>query len=166
MKPFALLLGGSHPRALLELHDICFVMAENETDAFRAVVNKWFGDAKSAHVDAWIDLSIIDGHKVNLESNPSGKQLFFVNIGYYQKGVFREEHQHLFYVCSSLQEAKTRALTEWQSKTSLSHIDNLVDIDSLIEITHINRFKLGWEKELDLPDSVVNVGYWPLNKYR
>ncbi|MBL7542207.1 MAG: DUF1543 domain-containing protein [Bdellovibrionaceae bacterium] len=166
MKPFALLLGGRHPNALLELHDICFVMATDQKEAFKAVVDKWFGDPKSAHVDAWLDLSIVDGHQINLKTNPSGNKLFFINIGCYQPGVFREDHQYLFYVCRNKQEAKTRALAEWKSKATMSHVDNLMDIDSLIEVAQIGGTQLGWEKDPTSLPTPIHVGYWPLTKYR
>lgn len=167
MKPFSLLLGGKHPNALIELHDICFAMAANHEDAFKAVSNRWFGDLKSAHVDAWLDLSCVDAHKFNLSSNPSNKSLYFVNVGSYKTGVFKEDHQYIFLICKNEIEAKNRALLLASKEMILPHIDNLVEVDSLIEIKEIDQFKLGWEPIPDGEESKkVEIGYWPLAKYR
>jgi hypothetical protein len=166
MKPYSLLLGGKHPDALIELHDICFTMADNQEMAFKAVVNRWFGDLKSAHIDAWLDLSIIDKHKFNANSNPSGKSLYFINIGSYKAGVFKEDHQYLFLICKDEKEAKSRALSMTKMEALLPHVDNLSAIDLLIEIKEIDNFNLGWEPTLEETANKVEIGYWPLSKYR
>jgi hypothetical protein len=47
---------------------LSFTLASDQDESFRLIADEWFGDPKSAHVDAWLDLSIVDEHQINFES--------------------------------------------------------------------------------------------------
>lgn len=166
MKPYALLLGGSHPQALIELHDICFAMAKNHKDAFKQVAHSWFGDPESSHVDAWLDLSVVDGHQFTPGKNPSQKSLYFVNVGSYLTNVFSENHHYFFLICKDRNEAKKRAIKLAGKNAKHAHPDNLSMVDALIKIDKIQGKDLGWSVAKNVKKASVKTGYWPLQKFQ
>ena len=167
LRPYAILLGGKHSDALLELHDLKLVMAESQPKAFKAVANLWFGDPATAHVDAWQDLSQVDGH-VFADASDAEKavKLYFVNMGAYQKGVFAEEHHYFFVIASSINGAKQKAKLALALGRSLPHVDNAELIDDIIEIENISGQKLYWKKTDNFEATQIECGYWPLQKYQ
>ena len=167
MSPYAILLGGKHPQALLELHDLRFTLASSSDEAFRNVASLWFGDLASSHVDAWVNLSSVDGYSAcKKQDTESGKILCFVNVGSYLPGVFAENHHYFFLIASSLAEVKKRALLLLGKPDSLAHIDNAESIDAIIQVDEIDSQKLYWKKEDTEKSLEIHTGYWPLKKYR
>jgi hypothetical protein len=174
-KLFAILLGGKHPDALLELHDLCFTLASDQKSAFQNVSTRWFGDLSTAHVDAWQEITQVDGHEMcSEELSEKNKKLFFVNVGGYVKGVFNEDHSYLFLISSSVAEAKKRAKEKMKSKLDLVHIDNSESIEQILEVIEVDESKLFWRAQdmnskttlpsAALKDSSIHLGYWPFRK--
>jgi hypothetical protein len=163
-KPFALLLGGKHPEALLELHDLKVTFAADRAEAFQNVANAWFGSKDTAHVDAYLDLSNVDGHELADASDADTQQkLFFINVGSYQKELFNENHHYFFMIGKSLAEVKTRAKSRLKTKAILAHTDNLLEIDQIIPLEQIDHQPLFWKKgKRGFKNNQPKNGYWPL----
>src|SRR5580704_9862432 len=113
-KLFAVYLGGRAPRCNTELHDVVFVVGESIETTYDQLMDKWFGDPLSVHIDSWLDLQYVDGYRILLSPEPSRQteKLFFINLGAYRPGEFTELHAIAFLVARSEQEVKQRAKGE------------------------------------------------------
>ena len=149
------------------MHDLRFTLAEDHEQAFHQVAHSWFGDPSTAHVDAYMDLSQVDGYELAAASEgEAAKTLFFVNIGGYQEGVFNEEHRYLFLIGENEKEVKLRAVKLYKSELRLTHVDNTEEIDQVIPIHEIDGQELSWKATADNKKPVAHTGYWPLKKYQ
>lgn len=112
MKLFAIYIGGEHPRANIELHDMRFVVAPSISETYEDLRKQWWGTPDSLHVDCWAELDHADGYDVELKPEPfSGKEkLYYINLGGYDESDFLERHKNIFVVARNLATAKTRAL--------------------------------------------------------
>lgn len=164
---FAVYLGGTCKGARIEVHDLVFVLSESVKTAFPKLKELWFGDKNSVHVDAWSELSQVDGYEVSLKT-PSAKskkslnKLYAVNVGCYNKQMFGEEHHFFFLVGQNKNEVKARAKGLVKDR-QLLHVDNLIDVDDVIELSQIEG------KEIVLSPSgaastqpEINHVYWPI----
>lgn len=161
MKLFAVYLGGRAPRCNTELHDVVFVAGETIEDTYVQLMDLWFGTPEGLHLDSWMELSVVDGHRISLkESPPQGsKKLFFVNLGAYQPGAFTEFHGNALLVEESEQEVKKRAKGRLLLGFDSVHTDDLFDVDDCIEVTAVNGFHVHLEPT-DEPEKLEpNNGY-------
>lgn len=145
-KLFAVYLGGRAPRCNTELHDVVFTVGSSIEDTYGRLMDKWFGDPRRVHLDSWIELRIVDGHRITLEpqakSTEQGKKLFFINLGAYLPGQFTELHANTFAVASNAQEVKQRAKRELLRGTQSLHTDDLFDIDDCLEIAEVDGHQI------------------------
>jgi hypothetical protein len=139
-KLFAAYLGGRAPKCNTELHDVVFVVGRSIETTYEQLMDKWFGDPLRMHIDSWIDLQIIDGHRIKLHPTPPapGKRLFFINLGAYLPGQFTELHANTFVVAETEQQVKLRAKSELLRGTQSVHTDDLYDIDDCLEIAQVD----------------------------
>ncbi|HEX7665912.1 MAG TPA: DUF1543 domain-containing protein, partial [Polyangiaceae bacterium] len=114
MKLFAIYVGGEHPRANIELHDMRFVVARTVTETYDELRRQWWGTPDSLHIDAWAAIDHADGYDVELSPEPftGPERLYYVNLGGYDEAEFTEKHRNVFVVARTILEAKTRALRE------------------------------------------------------
>lgn len=112
MKLFAIYIGGEHPSAHIEVHDVRFVVAETIRDTHAQLRAEWWGTPGTLHIDCWAEISHADGYAVTLRPEPSSapEKLWFVNLGGYDGTDFAEQHKNLFVVAASMKEAKARAM--------------------------------------------------------
>ncbi len=112
MKLFAIFVGGEHPRANIEVHDIRFIAAQDITDTYAQLRADWWGKPGTLHVDCWAEIRRVDSYDVILKSDPppGPERLYFVNLGGYDGQTFGEQHRNLFTVAASVAEAKANAL--------------------------------------------------------
>ncbi len=130
MKLFAIYIGGEHPRAHIEIHDIRFVVAATIRDTYDQLRAEWWGTPGTLHIDCWAEIDHADGHDVVLSTAPpTGRErLYFVNLGGYDGKDFAEKHKTVFVVATSVTEAKARAMStvaHWQD----AHRDDLYEAD-------------------------------------
>ena len=104
-KLFAVYLGGRAPRCNTELHDVVFVVGTSIEQTYERLIDLWFGSAEGLHLDSWMGLTVVDGHRVALTktrpATESGKKLYFVNLGAYADGEFTELHANAVVVGTS-----------------------------------------------------------------
>ncbi|MFC6197454.1 DUF1543 domain-containing protein [Ponticaulis profundi] len=137
-KLFAILVGGHHPRANIELHDMRFCIGETLEATYRQLRDTWWGTPASLHIDGYVELSALDGHRIDISDEPApaanAPKLFFVNVGYYDQAEFGEHHAYRFMIGRDKAEVWKRALRSVPNGES-RHKDNFLDIDDIIEVT-------------------------------
>ena len=133
-------LGGSAPKANIELHDIQFVVADRIEDTYDQLKGNWFGDIGGLHIDSHKEVKGADGYSITLEDEPqeSGKSLYFVNLGGYQNDKLSELHEFALFVASSETEAKIRAKDSLLKNASHRHKDNLVEVDDCLSVGSVD----------------------------
>ncbi|MFN7179004.1 DUF1543 domain-containing protein [Hyphomonas sp.] len=137
MKLFAVFVGGNHPRANVELHDVRFCVGETLEDTIPQLRAAWWGTPKSLHIDGYAELTHVDGRPVRVVPGraPAGPRLslWFINIGGYTPELFGEQHHYLFMTGTEKSEVWTRARAlspEWTGR----HKDNFTAIDDILEV--------------------------------
>jgi hypothetical protein len=153
MKLFAIFVGGDHPRATIEVHDLRFTVAESLEATIPALRSAWWGKPSSLHIDGYAELTEVDGWQVDLVPGAApastGRRLWFVNLGGYTPGLFGEQHNYLFLAGADKAEvwSRARALSpEWTSR----HKDNFVSVDEVIDVGGLLDAD-GWHIRLDRP---------------
>ncbi len=139
-KLFAVYLGGRAPRCNTELHDVVFVVGESIEACYERLMDKWFGNPLKLHIDSWLELRIVDGHRLSLRPEPAApaKKLYFINLGVYLPGQFTELHANAFVVAASEAEVKQRAKGELLRGAQQVHTDDLYEIDDCLEIVEVD----------------------------
>lgn len=134
---FVVMLGGKHPQARIEVHDVVFAIADTLEGTYAQLRQAWFGSPGGLHIDSWMAVDGVDGYRVelsNLAPAPGSPRLYFLNLGGYQRGAFGEEHHYLLLVATDKREAKAlgkqRMLAHWDKP----HTDALLDVDDCIPI--------------------------------
>ena len=112
LKLFAIYVGGEHPRANIEVHDMRFVAASSIEQTHDELRRQWWGRPGSLHIDCWAEISHADGYDVQLRSEPyvGVEKLFYVNLGGYDGIDFAEKHRNVFVVADTVSRGKSRAL--------------------------------------------------------
>ena len=138
---FVVMLGGKHPRAKIEVHDVVFAIADSLEATYPQLRQGWFGNPAGLHIDAWMRVDGVDGWKVELSPLaplPGSPRLYFINLGGYEPNTFGEAHHYLLVVAQDKNQAKSRAkqhmLKHWQQ----AHTDVLLDVDDCLPIDHVS----------------------------
>lgn len=134
---FVVMLGGKHPRASIEVHDVAFVVADSLEAAYPQLREGWFGSRSGLHIDAWMRVDGVDGWKVELSPlapAPGAPRLYFINLGGYEAAVFGEAHHYVLVVAPNKREAKARGKQHMLTHWAKSHTDALMDIDDCLPI--------------------------------
>lgn len=168
MNLFVIYIGGSHPRSLIELHDIRFVVAQSLEQTYDFLKHCWWGTPNSLHIDAWGILKQADGYDIHFSQDKfeNRNKLYFVNLGGYDPTQFTELHKNIFVVAENKEEAKKKALrevSEWQS----AHRDNLYDIDQVLELNTLlsnQGHHLHLHKQVDIKAFEFTCTYKPIGK--
>ena len=150
---FAVYLGGSGPRANIELHDVVFVVGSSLEETYPKLIEKWFGyPEKIPHIDSYIELTHADGFEIRLvlgKGNKNGPKLYFVNFGAYAEKLLGELHQSAYYVTSDKSTATQRAKKELCVGMVQPHLDNHLEVEGLVEF---NKFDVDDVLEIDCVD--------------
>jgi len=130
MKLFAIYIGGEHPSAHIEVHDVRFIVAETIRDTHAQLRAEWWGTPGTLHIDCWAEIAQADGYRVTLRPEPSKatEKLWFVNLGGYDGRDFAEQHKNLFVVASSARDAKARAMATIESWRD-AHRDDIYEAE-------------------------------------
>jgi hypothetical protein len=155
MQLFVIYIGGRTSTSLIELHDICFVIAETIEDTYQELCLKWWGTKESLHLDAWGALRQADGYNITLKDYPSKaeEKLYFVNLGGYDSKEFTELHKNVFVVALNPSKAKVKALKQildWESH----HRDYQYEVEDCFVIEQISYGKKLFI-HLELADKII-----------
>lgn len=133
---YVVMLGGRHPQASIEVHDVLFVQAQTLEQTYPQLREAWFGSAAGLHIDSWLAVDGVDNYRVELSQlapGPGAPRLFFINLGGYERQVFGEAHRYLLVVAQDKAEAKQRGkqqLPAWLKP----HTDAVLDVDDCLPI--------------------------------
>ena len=136
-KLFVVMLGGTHPRAKIELHDFVFAVGDTLESTYPQLREQWFGEPRGAHVDSWMEVDGVEDWQVRFSATPAPEgapRLFFVNLGGYLAGVFGESHDYVLVVAADAAEAKRKAKARADARWMLPHKDALYDVDECIPV--------------------------------
>lgn len=141
-KLFMVYLGGTAPKANIELHDVQFVAGESIEDTYDALRDQWFGTRQGMHIDSYLELTHVDGYRVELqeERSPQEEKLYFVNFGGYDPSSIAELHQFGVFVAKNPTEAKHRGKATLLSSAIDQHKDDLYDVDDCFVVSEIGEF--------------------------
>jgi len=179
-KLYMLLIGCTPPGRNIEQHDIFFGIGETIKDLMPEVKAFW-PEAPKIHVDAWREVTHVDGFSVNViegHRSESESKLFFLNLGGYKAGEFEEFHYKMIVAApdfaKAIQKAKQTAFfrhTKFDSANS--HIDDKygVDVDDVYEIKDIlpasakSKYSIVLEPAPPgLFEDELHIGYFKLDK--
>jgi hypothetical protein len=166
MKLFAIYIGGEHPRANIEIHDVRFVVATSIEETYDQLRADWWGTPGTLHVDCWAEIDHVDGHDVTLrpEGPVARETLYFVNLGGYDGVSFAEQHKNMFVVAASAAEAKTRALRSIAGWAD-AHRDELFEAEKAFALDEVigNRLHIHLVPSQNARSPRFTCRYIPLN---
>ncbi|CAH0650218.1 DUF1543 domain-containing protein [Pseudomonas juntendi] len=137
---FVVLLGGKHPQAKIEVHDIVFAAADTLEQAYPQLRDGWFGSPKGVHVDAWMAVDGVDNWRVELSPlapSPESLRLYFINLGGYDAQAFGEAHDYLLVVARDKREAMAKGKKQAMAHWSQAHNDAVLDVDDCLPIDQV-----------------------------
>lgn len=145
MKLFAVFVGGNHPRANIELHDIRFVVGETIKATVPQLRAAWWGTPSSLHIDGYAELTHVEGRRIEIVLGPAPANpeasLWFINVGGYTPELFGEQHHYMFMIGAHKPAIWARARTlspNWTGR----HKDNFTTVDDVLDVSTL----LGTEK--------------------
>ena len=143
MKLFAIYIGGEHPAAHIEIHDVRFIVARSLKATHDALRRQWWGTPGTLHIDCWAEIDHVDGFDVQLRPDPykGRERLFFVNLGGYDPADFAEQHRNMFVVAENVTQAKVRAMATipaWKE----GHRDDLYEAEKAFALNEVVGEKL------------------------
>lgn len=179
-KLYMLLLGAKPAGRHTEQHDIFFGIGTSLKDCLPDIFSFWPETNKKIHIDAWRDVKLVNGYKVEVVprvDNTTREQvkLFFINLGGYKPAEFEEFHYKMIIAAgdkdTAIQEAKRSAFFR---HTSSPHIDDKygVDVDDIYEIADIlpasvkDSYSLVLSPAEDLTADQINLGYLKVDQIK
>jgi hypothetical protein len=138
---FVILLGGRHPKAKIEVHDVVFVNAQNLEGTFDDLRQEWFGDQNGLHIDSWMQVDGVEGWRVefsDLAPAPGGPHLYFINVGGYDSKAFGEAHDYMLLVANSKAEAHAKSKLMMSDRWSERHTDAIFDVDDCLPVFSVS----------------------------
>lgn len=138
---YIVLLGGKHPRARIEVHDIVACIAPSLEETYTQLRNDWFGDPKHVHIDAWMRIEGIDGYRLHFSQQASkadALKLYLINLGGYLPQEFGEAHRYVLVTAHSAHEAKQKGKLQLIPAWEKAHTDAVIDVDDCLPLDHIN----------------------------
>lgn len=137
---YIVMLGGRHPRASIEVHDVVFAVAERLQDCYSQLREAWFGSQDGLHIDSWLEVDGIDDFRLELSSQaPAADEprLYFINLGGYEEGIFGEAHRYLLVTARDKVEAKVKGRQRLQQHWLKPHTDALLDVDDCLPVDYV-----------------------------
>jgi len=138
---YVVMLGGTHARARIELHDVVFVDAVRLADAHDELRSLWFGEKRGVHIDSWLEVDGVDGYQVRFSDAapaPGELRLYFLNLGGYVPGEFGEAHRYPLVVATDAAQAKAKGRTlATQARWQLPHVDAVLEVDDCLPLDRV-----------------------------
>nr|BFD41441.1 DUF1543 domain-containing protein [Pseudomonas sp. FFPRI_1] len=134
---FVVMLGGKHPRAKIEVHDVQFVVADSLAAAYPQLREGWFGSPAGLHIDSWMKVDGVEDYRLELSPlapAADAPRLFFLNLGGYEAATFGEAHRYLLVVARDRLEAKAKGKQQMLAHWHKPHTDALLDVDDCLPV--------------------------------
>jgi hypothetical protein len=146
MKLYMIMLGATPKGRFTEQHDIFFGIGNSLTELVPAMKNFWPEANGKIHIDAWREVTFIDGYSISIvpKKENESQKLFFINLGGYKENEFEEYHYKVLCIGDTLAQASKKAKAtafykHFGFKGAESHIDDKygIDIDDIYNVTDI-----------------------------
>ena len=138
---YIVLLGGKHPKARIEVHDIACAVGDDLQAIYPQLRADWFGGQKGLHIDAWMAVDGIEQWKVEfspLAPAAGSPRLYVINLGGYEPRAFGEAHHYVLVVAQAPREAKNKARRQCLEHWRQSHTDAVLDVDDCVPIDQVS----------------------------
>lgn len=174
---YMVLLGCRPAGRLTEQHDVFFGQGHSLKDLVPQM-KKFWPDSGALHIDAWREVSMVGAYSIELVkreqvSRPSKNlQLFFINLGGYQTGLFEELHCKQLIVAESIAAALKIARQSHffksaatGTKAGIAHVDDKYgfDLDDIHRVEDLLVDKDKFELRIRPADAVLadeeHLGY-------
>jgi hypothetical protein len=184
LKLYMLLLGCRPAGRHTEQHDIFFSIGSSLSGLVPAINRFWPGAKSNIHIDAWREVTGVDGYKISIEPRGSSletinkeRNLFFITLGGYKEKEFEEYHYKVLTIAKTPDEAKASARqTAFYKhagfKGAPSHIDDKfgVDADDVYKVSDIlpaairEKYCLQIRHDTNQLQDEMHIAYLPLYK--
>ncbi|WP_337842079.1 DUF1543 domain-containing protein [Rheinheimera sp.] len=137
---YVVMLGGKHPKANIEVHDVVFVEGDSLESCYPQLRELWFGSLPGMHIDSWLQVDGVEGYQVRFSDTPpedGALKLFLLNFGGYLPGNFGEEHQFVLQLAHDKAEAKALGKQRYPQLWDKPHTDAVIDIDDCLAIEQV-----------------------------
>lgn len=187
LKLYMILLGCKPQGRHVEQHDVFFGIADSLKE-LTADMKAFWPDSGQLHIDAWRQITAVDGHQVNVFIRPAFTEqqpeiqthkLFFINLGGYQQFKFEEQHYMLITIkpdrIAAIKEAKKTLFFQHNHyEKAVSHIDDKygIDVDDIYEIEDIlsvsqkNKYRIVLSPSDSEKQDEIHLGYLKLSALR
>lgn len=138
---YIVLLGGKHPKARIEVHDIACAVGDDLQAIYPQLRADWFGSQKGLHIDAWMAVDGIEQWKVEfspLAPAAGSPRLYVINLGGYEPRAFGEAHHYVLVVAQAPREAKNKARRQCLEHWRQPHTDAVLDVDDCVPIDQVS----------------------------
>lgn len=172
-----LLLGCKPKGRHTEQHDIFFTIGTSLKSIVPNIKAFW-SDGGTIHIDAWREITHIDGNKIDIVKKQKGNssplvnkddlKLFFINLGGYKPGEFEEFHYRTIVPATTTAEAikaakQTYFYLHTGFKGASSHIDDKygIDVDDVYAVDDILPEKIKTDFSIAIkPTSKKSIDEW------
>ena len=177
---FMLLLGAKPSGRHTEQHDIFFCIGKTLKECVPAISSFWPEAGRSLHIDAWRNVSLVNGFKVKVvpkqedKNTPGAMKLFFINLGGYKAGEFEEYHYRQLIVAPDREMAiKDAKAAAFFARADSPHIDDKygIDVDDIYNIEDILPAAVKAQYAIRLepttaggPPDEIFLGYFKLDR--
>ena len=182
MKLFMLVVGCSLPDRFTEQHDVFFGIGNELKDLVPALQEFWPAAGKKLHIDAWREVTQVDGYNVSVVPREASVQaqdahLYFINLGGYKREDLEEYHYKMIVAARdrgvAIQQSKQTAFYKHMGfQGATSHVDDKygVDVDDIYEIADIltpslkEKYRLVLSPAEKVVEDEKHQGYFKLDK--
>lgn len=174
---FAVYLGGRVLGCNIELHDVVFVVGHTVEETYPQLIKKWFGNNNRLHIDSYVALHHVDGHRITLQPStsvlpqPQQQHLYFVNYGGYRENHFGELHDMAFYVDENKANVRKRSNAVLGLDLFQKHLDDHIkitdhigrtterNVDDIIELSQVDGYTICLEPSTAGSTLEIHSGY-------
>ena len=167
-----------------EQHDIFFGIATSMGHLIPALEAEWPDAIGKIHVDAWREVTIVNGHEVHIvhpttaANSDNNSKLFFINLGGYQRHGFDELHYKMVAaapdITTAIQTAKATDFYQQNTfKGAVSHIDDKFEIEidewylvaDLLPEANRGQYQIVLKPTESSYKDVLHIGYFKLDTF-
>lgn len=178
-KLYMLLIGCSPAGRHTEQHDVFFGIGDTVKELIPDLILFWPEAQGKLHLDAWREVTAVNGYAIHVVEDPAHQsiaQLFFINLGGYKQGEFKEFHYKMVVAAADKGEAvkaarQTAFFRHTGFKGAASHIDDKygVDVDDIYAIRDIlpasvkSKYSLDIQPAPEAAEDEMHLGYFRLD---
>lgn len=141
-KIFIIYLGGKHPKANIEVHDLVFTTGQTIESCFSFCIENWFANntysntRTNPHIDGYYQLELPKNYVSSGEYS-----LFCLNYGGYLPNQLAEMHEFIIVFAKDKNNAIRQSNKKLKLKFALLHMDNCLQLDELINVSELLGLK-------------------------